>query len=54
VPSVVTGAVADAEALLVVVVEVALDTRDELEARDELELALVHPDWQPTPQCADL
>lgn len=43
-PSVVTGAVADAEAVVLVLVEVALDELDEL---DE---ALVQPYWQPAPQ----
>jgi hypothetical protein len=52
VPSVVTGAVADAEAVVLVLVEVALDVLDE--AIDELDEALVQPDWQPVPQWAGL
>jgi hypothetical protein len=48
VPSVVTGADADAVALLVV------DVDDDATKTDELLEALVHPDWQPTPQWAEL
>jgi hypothetical protein len=55
-PSVVTGAVEDAVALVLVLVLVlllvlvAVLVEDKAGTLDELELALLHPDWQPVPQ----